>query len=105
MLLFMAVHVGLGNIPQLQCVLLALYVCLWVFVWFGTGIKSPSANDHFRHNNTEQARAVNRWPVGSFDEHLFDDLPLRHRACWQKSRPSAFAPDACDPLAPPASDT
>ena len=48
----MAVHVGLGNIPQLQCVLLALYVYLWVFVWFGTGIKSPSANDHFRHNNT-----------------------------------------------------
>jgi len=35
--------------------------------------------------------------VGSFDEHQFDAPPLRHRACWQKSRPSAFAPISCDP--------
>jgi len=27
------------------------------------------------------------------------------RACWQRSRPSAFAPDACDPPAVSASDT
>ena len=53
----------------------------------------------------EQTRPVNRLPVGSFDEHQFDVPPLRHRACWQKSRPCAFAPDACDPPAPPASDT
>jgi len=53
----------------------------------------------------EQARAVNRWPVGSFDERGFDVPPLRHRACWQKSRPSAFAPDVCGPPTPPASDT
>jgi len=53
----------------------------------------------------EQARAVNRWPVGSFDEHQFDVPPLRHRACEEQSRPSAFAPDAFDPPAPPASDT
>jgi hypothetical protein len=53
---------------------------------------------------SEQARPANRWPVWSFDEHGFDAPPLRHRACWQKSRPSAFAPHPCDPLAPPASD-
>ena len=37
--------------------------------------------------------------MGSFDEHQSDIAPLRHRACWQKSRPSAFAPDPCDPPA------
>ena len=47
----------------------------------------------------EQTRPVNRLPVGSFDEHQFDVPPLRHRACYQKSRPSAFAPDLCDPPA------
>jgi len=52
-----------------------------------------------------KARAVNRWPVRSFDEHPFDVPPLRHRACWQKSRPSAFAPILREPPAPPASDT
>ena len=58
-----------------------------------------------KDKKAEQARAVNRWPVRSFDEHRFDIPPLRHRACWQKSRPSAFAPDAFDPPAAPASDT
>jgi len=38
-----------------------------------------------------------RLPVGCFDEHRFDVSPLRHRACWQKSRPSAFAPNPFDP--------
>ena len=52
----------------------------------------------------EQARPANRWPVGCFDEHGFDVPLLRHRACWQKSRPSAFAPNPCDPPSPPASD-
>jgi len=47
-----------------------------------------------------QARPVNRWPVGSFDERRFDVPPLRHRACWQKSRLSAFAPDACVSIRP-----
>jgi len=40
-----------------------------------------------------------RLPVGCFDEHRFDVPPLRHRACWQKSRPSAFAPNPFDPRA------
>ena len=53
----------------------------------------------------EQARPVNRWPMGSFDEHKYDVSPFRHRACWQNSRPSAFASDAFDPPAAPASDT
>jgi len=56
-------------------------------------------------NKREQARPVNRWPVGSFEEHRSDIQPLRHRACEEKSRPSAFAPDSCDPPAVPASDT
>jgi len=51
------------------------------------------------------ARPINRWPVGSFDEHRFDVRPLRHRSCEEQSRPSALAPDAFDPPSPPASDT
>lgn len=60
-----------------------------------------------RQINTEcePTRSANRWPVRSFDEYGPDVPPLRHRACWQKGRPSAFAPDAFDPPAPPASDT
>jgi len=32
---------------------------------------------------------------------VFDVRPLRHRACWEKSRPSAFAVHPCIPHAPP----
>jgi len=58
-----------------------------------------------KNKKPEQTRAVNRWPVGCFDERRSDVPPLRHRACWQQSRPSAFARVFCDPPAPPASDT
>ena len=34
-------------------------------------------------------------------ESLFDVPPLRHRACWEKSRPSAFAVHPCIPHTPP----
>jgi hypothetical protein len=31
----------------------------------------------------------------------FDVRSLRHRACWKKSRPSAFTVHPCIPYAPP----
>ena len=52
----------------------------------------------------EQARPANRWP-SSLSSDAYRNQVLRHRACWQKCRPSAFAPSPCDPPAPPASDT
>jgi len=52
----------------------------------------------------ERARPANRWP-SSLSSDGYRGSALRHRACWQKSRPSAFAPVSCDPPAPPASDT
>jgi len=62
-------------------------------------------NDCEHENNmAERARPANRWPWG-LSSNGYRDEALRHRACWQKSRPSAFAPVSFDPPAPPASDT
>ena len=52
----------------------------------------------------EQTRAANRWP-SPLSSGGYRGSALRHRACEEQSRPSAFAPDVCDPPAPPASDT
>jgi|GEM_PF-4002532 len=52
----------------------------------------------------KQARPASRWPVSVPSDAHFG-YALRHRGCWQKSIPSAFAPNPCDPPAPPASNT
>jgi len=56
------------------------------------------------NDKSEQTRPANRWPVGRSEERRFDVPPLRHRACEEQSRPSAFALDDCDPSTSPASD-
>ena len=72
-------------------------------IYFGEIFSSARGRYDPFNKICEPSRPANRWPVAlSSDAHC--SYALRHRGCWQRSIPSAFAPNPSDPPAPPASD-